>query len=286
MNVLQVPTSGFAGSQRQNVGKLKNSGIEVGLGATPISTAAWNWDLGLNLTTNHSKVIDLGGIPAFSVGGGGWVEEGYPVPALRTRWLENPDEIGEPRIIDNFIHGPTQPTLTLSPSTTVRVPGGIVLAARGEYRGGHYMRQGVTSGGVSRSGWMPVCWPWYSSPYEGAENGYAGPGPEHNHDLKAETPALYRAMCDPATGNSGYNVAPADYFVLRSVSAEIPVPFIFPARVSDAALSVSLNNAWYWFNEDWQILTPEVGGASDLIQTPDRGVPPAYSVNVALRVQL
>jgi len=284
-NVVQTPTTGFSGSQRRNVGELNNTGIELGLNLSPVRTADWSLDLGLNVTTNHSKVVDLGGTPPFSVGGG-WVEEGYPVPALRTRWLENPEEIGAPRIIANYIHGPTQPTLTWSPSVSLRIPGGVVLAATGEFRGGHYKSEGVTTGGVSRSGWMPVCWPWYVNPYEGAENGYAGPSAENSHALKAETPALYRALCNPATTNGGYTVAPADYFVVRSLSANVPVGFIFPRQLNQATLSVSLNNAFNWYNKEWRILTPEMGNTNSLVSNPGTGVPPTYSINIALRVQL
>lgn len=284
-NVVQTPTTGFAGSQRMNVGELNNRGIEFGLNVSPVRTADWALDLGVNVTTNHSEVIDLGGAPPFSVGGG-WVEEGYPVPALRTRWLENPNEIADPIIIPNYIHGPTQPTLTWSPSVSLRIPGGVVLAATGEFRGGHYKSEGVTTGGISRSAWMPVCWPWYLNPYEGAENGYAGPSPEQTHALSPDTPALYRALCNPATTNSGYTVSPADYFVLRSLSANIPVGFMFPSQLNQATLSVSLNNALNWYNKEWRILTPEMGNTNSLVSNPGTGVPPSYSINIALRVQL
>jgi hypothetical protein len=263
----------------------------------------------VNVTTNHSEVEDLGGIPPFSVGGGGWVEEGYPVPALRTRWVRNGDQvyknaagvesdpiqctaaaaIANPAIpcIDNFfIHGSTQPTLTWSPMTTLRGPGGVSLTGRGEFRGGHFMTQNVTSGGVQRSGWMDVCIPHYVNPYEGAWTNYAGPTAQNTFAFKPGTTALYRAMCNPSLANSGYNVTPADFFVLRSVAVDLPLGFAFPERISNASLNVSLNNAWYWFNDKWQILTPEVGGASSLVQTPDRGVPPTYSVNVSLRIQM
>jgi hypothetical protein len=291
------------------VGKLKNTGVELSVSGAPIRGATWGLDLGLNVTTNNSKVDDLGGIPPFSAGGAAWVQEGYPVPALRTRWVRNGDKVyknaagaeadpiqctaaaavADPSIpcIDNFfIHGPTQPTLTWSPTSTLRGPGGASLSARGEFRGGHFMTQNVTSGGVQRSGWMDVCIPWYVSPYEGSWTNYAGPTPQNNFAFKPGTPTLFRAMCNPSLANSGYNVAPADFFVLRSVALDVPLGFAFPDRISNATLNLSLNNAWYWFNDKWQILTPEVGGANSLVQTPDRGVPPTYSVNVSLRIQM
>jgi hypothetical protein len=133
---------------------------------------------------------------------------------------------------------------------------------------------------------MDVCMPYYNSPYEGSWNNYAGPTAANNFTFKPGTPTLFRAMCNPSLANSGYNVAPADFFVLRSIAVDVPLGFAFPDRITNASLNVSLNNSWYWFNDKWQILTPEVGTAGGLIQTPDRGVPPTYSVNIALRVQM
>jgi outer membrane receptor protein involved in Fe transport len=302
-NVQQIPTTGFAGTQRQNVGKLKNSGIELGVNGSPIRAENWGLDLGLNVTTNHSKVVDLGGIPPFTVGGSGWVEEGYPVPALRTRWVRNGEQVTGrdpiqctaaaavadptlPCIDNNYIHGPTQPTLNVGPSVSLRAPGGVNVSARGEFRGGHFMQEGVTAGGVSRSAWMSICWPYYVSPYEGSKTNYAGPTPQNNFTLKAETPSLYRAICSPALSNSGYTTTPADFFVLRSVSVQVPLDFAFPDRVSNASLSISLNNAWYKFNDQWRILTPEAGVSSALIQQPGLGAPPTYSWNFSLKAQL
>jgi len=90
----------------------------------------------------------------------------------------------------------------------------------------------------------------------------------------------------PSLANSGYNVTPAAFFVLRSVAADIPLGKVLPSRISNSSLNVSLNNGWYWFNDKWQLLTPEVGAANSLIQAPDRGTPPSYSVNISLRVQM
>lgn len=44
----------------KNVGELKNNGFELYVGAVPVDNANFSWDLGLNLSTNKTKVIDLG----------------------------------------------------------------------------------------------------------------------------------------------------------------------------------------------------------------------------------
>ena len=303
-NVAQVPSNGFRSSQRANIGELNNQGTELAIGISPIRRAEWGLDLGLNVATNKSEVIDLGGIPPFATGGG-WVETGQPVPAIRTRFVRNGEKPGTPiqctaaaavadpglPCIDlNHTYGPAQPTLTIGPSVTMRVPYGITLAARGEYRGGHYVTESnFTQGGVSRSAWMPACWPYYVNPYDGTRQtpAYAPPTPANTLVLKPDTPARFMAMCSVVLGHEGYSTIKADYFKLRNVSASIPVDFAFPDRVSNAVLTVSAINAWRWLNDEWLVGDPEMGldvnglTAGRASSQP----PPTYSLNASLRLQ-
>ena len=147
------------------------------------------------------------------------------------------------------------------------------------------MSDGVTSGGVSRSAWMPTCWPWYANPYEGKSNNYAGPSPQQTLALKPETPARWRAICTPSLSNGAYTNAPADYFVVRSVSAQVPVDFAFPDRISSALLTMSINNAWRWRNKDWIIMDPDMVTAEGLVNGSNTRTAPVWNANVSLRVQ-
>ncbi len=310
-NVAPIPTNGFSQAQRYNIGELNNSGLEVALNGAPIRGASFGWDVGVNVSTNHSKVIDLGGIPPFLTSGA-WVETGYPVGALRsdfvrngdkvamtaagavattipacesTAWKALPDFASRPCTENNHIYGPTQPTLTVAPTTTFRLPAGISLSATGEYRGGHFMSDGVTGGGVSRSAWMPTCWPYYVNPYEGSSNGYKGPAANQTLALKPDTPARWRAACTPALSKAGYTAAKADYFVLRSVSTQVPLDFITPDRVSSAMLTVSLNNAWRWKNKEWVVMDPDMATADGLVNGTNTRTAPVWNVNASLRLQ-
>ncbi len=51
-------TTGFS-SQAQNVGSLRNNGLEVQLDADIITTNDWKWSAGLNFAANRSKVLKL-----------------------------------------------------------------------------------------------------------------------------------------------------------------------------------------------------------------------------------
>ena len=284
-NVAQIPSNGFSGQQRQNIGELVSSGIELSLDGSPIRGADWGWDVGIDITTNHSEVTDIGGIPAFAVDGDVWVMEGQPAPVLRGRYVSNPDAIEDPVFVNNFVHGPTYPTLIWSPRTSIRAPGGITLSANGEFRGGHYTQErNFTSGGVGRGAWMPVCWDYYVNPYDGPTNNYARPGPEFTRALKPDTPALWRAICTPSTTRDSLTARKSDFFRLRNVSAQIPVNAVFPERISNAVLTVTVSNYWSWFNDQWVIGDPEQGFAEDYTFGPESLPPPTWNLNASLRV--
>jgi hypothetical protein len=128
--------------------------------------------------------------------------------------------------------GPDLPTKILSGFTSVRLPHGISVSARGEYRGGHYTT-GINPIAIGRSVRSPVCEPHYAN--------------TENVQLKPETPALWVARCTPSLA-TGYS-AKADYFKLRSVSATIPVDFAFPDRIQNATLTLALDNLYTWSRE-------------------------------------
>ncbi len=274
-NVTQIPSAGFLNSQLENVGELQNNGIELNVDATAVNGATFGWDLGVAVTTNHSKVLSLGGAPAFSLGSDAWIVEGQPVPVMRGDYIANPDAIAAPVVEHDHVFGPNQPTLTVMPSTTIRLPKGITLSARGEYRGGMYEGEELTQGSVSRSSQWPICWPYYQDP----GNSIA---------LKDNTPALWRARCTPKLVQGSYTIVKADFFKLRNVSLQLPVDFAFPDRVSNATLTLSLDNSYRWVNSDWLILDPEMQsnfGALDQVVQAGARVPSPISFHASLRIQ-
>ncbi|MDH6311325.1 TonB-linked SusC/RagA family outer membrane protein [Parabacteroides sp. PFB2-10] len=70
--ILSITTSAASGNLRQkvNAGEIKNSGIEVKLGGTPVLTKDFRWDLTLNWSKNKSEIVDLyPGIDSYTIGG-------------------------------------------------------------------------------------------------------------------------------------------------------------------------------------------------------------------------
>jgi TonB-linked SusC/RagA family outer membrane protein len=60
-------TSGY-NSALLNVGTLRDNGIELALGVTPIKSAKFSWDIDFNGTYNGSKVLSLGGQSQITLG--------------------------------------------------------------------------------------------------------------------------------------------------------------------------------------------------------------------------
>lgn len=61
--ILDVNISNATGfvSKLLNAGKIKNSGVEIQLTATPVKTDKFTWDIGLNWAKNNNKVVSLDG---------------------------------------------------------------------------------------------------------------------------------------------------------------------------------------------------------------------------------
>ena len=272
--VLQVPSNGFQTSQLENIGELKNEGFEISVNTTPFVSADYEWNLGLNVSTNNSEVLSAD--TEFGAGQGTWILTGEPVPVVRNHAVVNPDEIADPVIEQNQVYGPNFPTLNIGPNTSIRLPGGIYISAAGEFKGGHYLRDSnVHPGGISRGAKMPLCWPYYE---DKANN--------TNITLLDSTPALWRARCTPTLIRRIGLVWDADFFRLRSLSAQVPVDFVFPERISSALLTLALNNSYTWKRMPY--LDPEMRGnqgGRDLAQAIAARNPTPISFRASLRIQ-
>jgi hypothetical protein len=277
------PSDGGWNNQLQNVGKLQSSGIELSLDGTVLETPSFGWDLGLIVYTNKSKILDLGEAPSFSVGGQGWIVEGQPAPVIRALTVTNPDEFANPNYDvngdgvvdrnDEVFWGPSQPTLTLTPSTEVRLPYGLRLSARGEFMGGHYIYDANTYGQISRG---EALWPSCIRIQQWAKDGRL-----------AEITAYERNRCIQTYARSGTPILRGDFFKLRSVSAIVPLSFW--SGVTSPTLTISARNVYKGVNSDWWVLEPEIGcndGAGCLVLSQQEHIPPPATFTLSLRFGL
>jgi len=97
LGIALPPSSGFSSSQRRNVGKILNRGIEVSINSTLVDASSFRWSAGVNYEWSHNEILDLGdtaipdSLPVYTSTGGdtpaswnyfnslGNYREGYPV---------------------------------------------------------------------------------------------------------------------------------------------------------------------------------------------------------------
>lgn len=298
-SVRQIPSLGFLGSQLDNVGEIQNKGIEANLNATILNMYDLGWDLTFNAYTNRSKVLSLGGAPAFGIGSFGWivdsaaaaemeirdskgnpVTEGLPVPAIVTRCARHDDgsiayysdtKTDDPTYDLNCYHGPNLPTLTLGVGTTLRLPKGITLSARGEYQGGHFMYDGAAWNAIRRSVKWPSCFPAYELMIAGDT---------------ASLSTYQKAACIVSNARADYMVYPADFFKVRDVTLRLPISFLVPGGRT-ASLTLSGRNVWRWRNKDMPLFDPEMMGNEGMnasVRSILEHVPPPATYTASVRV--
>jgi hypothetical protein len=122
----------------------------------------------------------------------------------------------------------TLPPHTVSANTTVRLPAGISLSARGEFRGGNWAS--INPIAIDRSVRSPACLPYYAN--------------QQDVTLRVDTPATWVHRCSPSLTRI-YN-GKGDYFKMRSITATLPMDFAFPDRFRNATLTMTLGNIYTW----------------------------------------
>jgi hypothetical protein len=281
---VRIPSSaGFATAQQENVGTIQNKGIELNVNAALIDKSSWGFDLGMNLYTNESEVLDLGGAVPFAAGNG-WVEEGLPVMVLRGvefvngHMLQDPIRCTDPDYVAgnacfnvDVPLGPQQPTLVLGLSPVLRLPKGIRLSARGEYLGGHYIQDGPTNEGVNRG----IRWPTCADYYELTDN-----------DRGNEATAERRYFCDSRFYLRGTSRWKADFAKLRDVTLQVPLGGLIP-RTANSTLTLSAQNWYRWRNDEFPIFDPEMvsnTGFGDQNSAITEHIPPTASFVASVRV--
>ena len=287
--VRQPASNGGWPAQLENVGEISNKGIELTINTAVFEGDSWAWDLGGSYSTNNSMVGLPAEVPEFSTGGG-WIIDGQPAPVMRGECVTNPDAIAEPQIDTDCIIGPNAPTDIIGLNTTLTLPAGLRLSARGEYQGGHFVPAGVAQNAVRRS----VVWAGCNDVYV-----IAGEAP-----LRATSPgrdqltALQRAKCDPGLSDGDFWTESADFFKIRELSLQAPLPASWVPGSSGATLTVAGRNIFRWTNDAWTHFDPEMGGNNDnnpisrdgassgafLVTSISEHIPAPATWTVALRV--
>ena len=273
-NVAQTPSNGFLGSQLENVGELRNSGLELAVNGTVIQQPNFGWDLGGSISTNHSEIIDVGTATSASI------VVGQPAPVVVGTRIVNADAFEDPEIELNHYFGPNLPTLTLGVNTSLDLPAGFRLSARGEYQGGHFLSDAASSAMVNRGAGAAQC----DAAYEHVPfNAYGSASPEALSNVRAKD----RARCYAANLQGNMWIHPADFFKLRDVTLQAPLSSLIPG-VRSAILTFSLRNAFRWTNSEFTAFDPEMNASRDGVRALTSGItettPPPARFTTSVRI--
>ena len=226
-SVRSIPSLGFLNNSLRNVGAMQKAGVELALNHEIIKRDKFGLNAGLNISTNNSKVLTLGGAPSFAVGNSGWVVVGKPAPVVRGKIIRNADARGvAPDTASNYDFGPSQPTKIIGGNISVRGWKNISLSVRGEYQGGAYIEEGASFNALSRSVLWPTCFDAYKN-------------------IAASQPITARETltCIPANVRSDMFIFKADFFKIRDVSLTVPLGKLIP-RTASSTFVFSAQNAF------------------------------------------
>lgn len=227
--VPSVPSEGFLASQVQNVGEVKNSGVEADLDLTVLRMSDVQWDMKFGFAKENSEAVDLGNTDEITVAyfARTYIKEGYPVPGVFGAKITNPDEVADPEYEEDHYFGPSYPDKTLSLGTTVRIKDNLVLDALGEFKYGGYMLNATAYQNGRRGVWPPC------------------------YDLQQQDPssltASERAKCALNSGDVDprydHWIESTDFFKLRHISLtyNFPEKLLF-GGVQSASLKLAARN--------------------------------------------
>lgn len=143
-NVPTLPSSGQNNSYLANIGKIRNRGIEMYIGANIIDNEEWGLSMRASLNTNSNKVISTAGIAPFAIGGFSSrtivtvVEEGKSVGFLRgTATILNDDNTVKETLYNQDL-GRTIPTWYGNFSISARWRK-LNFTLMGDYQSGAYV---------------------------------------------------------------------------------------------------------------------------------------------------
>lgn len=225
-----------------NVGDIRNKGMEVSLGLTPIKSNDFSWDLNLAWTINRTKVIELAnGQDEVNLSTGGnagiYAIKGEEFPILKAtaymrddqgRIIINPDN-GNPYITNNFVNfGRVTPNYTLALNTNFKYKN-FGLYAVLDYRNGGVIYSGAMQS-MAFSGQLEQ-----SAEFDRTQGGYIIP-----NSVYMNTAGQYVANTSIKSGGESYGDVP-DYY--GSVYSKVGENFIMSGtafRVRELGVSYAL----------------------------------------------
>jgi TonB-linked SusC/RagA family outer membrane protein len=295
--VQQIPSTGFVGTQLENVGELENTGFETALNVGIIRTNSFDWDLGIRYGSNRSRVVDMGGLediyvswrqrirPCTNPDGTPSAEAERqltyrdkvecPVPGYWHQYVVNDTApgntaLGTLPVMEERYFGPSYPTSTWGFTTNFRIGRWLTLDAVGEAQLGHFLSSGVAYQNARRAVW-PEC--------RAQQAAYDADGTDG-------LTAWDTALCIRNYTTYGMWIRPADFFKLRTLSAS----FFLPSKIipGSRAVTLLLQGRNLLTVSDFPGVDPEAseGGSSEVLWRQEYyNLPPYRSFIVSLKIE-
>jgi hypothetical protein len=274
------PSFGLTGARLDNLGRVRNSGIEVGLDARVFNIDRNQAALNLRIatTTLNNEVLDIGGVNDILQGRGDQRHRvGFPAGAFfQDRYVyedKNGDgkldpraASGEIRIVRDSVNGQpipnyigaALPTLSNALSADLTLFRFITISSLFEHRGGHYQLDFTTE---FRCRTMV---------------GFNDRGCEFTSDPDASLENQARYIGSAFLGTRWGYIYPADFIKWREVSVSIGVPerFQHVRGLRGASLTLAGRNLATW--TDYPGLDPEIveAGQQNFMQNEFNTQPP------------
>jgi outer membrane receptor protein involved in Fe transport len=274
---VQYPASlGNPNDQLENVGELKNAGVEALLEAGFLRLPKVDWRGRLSYTAINSEAVHLGA-GSIDIGDRTEVREGYPVPSFFGARILNPDAFADPILTDSAVFlGATFPDKIIGVGSTLTLWGRLTLDALGEFQRGGSNINYIGYQNALRGVWR-ACIPIQRKLVAAAQG-----DPTALDDVTARDRA--RCAIDRTQQNSEFWIEPTDFFKLRYVSLTYAIPPRFLRGMTNASVTVAGRNLLTV--TDYSGLDPESADLADntFARREYYQLPAMRSFTVSLRV--
>lgn len=241
--LFQVPRQPVTGqgTQQENVGEIRNTGIEVAATFQLLNLRNVAWSAGGSFQWVNNRVTDMGGVADFSVDGQKWVTEGQPIGSWR---LTTPIDTNNDTLPDaserRFTGDVSVPNKSGGLNTTVSIGSNLTISALADWAGGHHV---FDFGSV---------WATFNRIYRrelvrcGLEDG-AEVGCDYEFPVQYNADGTRRGKYSQSAARSAF-LYDGDYFKLREVSVRYVLPDDIAGRVrlNRATVYGSAQNLWIW----------------------------------------
>jgi TonB-dependent starch-binding outer membrane protein SusC len=254
IQVRYSPSLGFLNRQLENVGELKNTGIEVLLEGSILELANVGLRARVNYTSINSEATNLGGQPEIAIGDATVVRVGFPVPSFFGSRITNPNAFAEPILSSQPEYlGSTFPDKILGLSSTLSLWRRLKLDALGEFQRGGSNINYIGYQNALRGVWYD-CIPIQRKLVAATQGNAAA-----LNDVTARDRG--RCAIDALKRNTNFWIEPTDFFKLRYVSATYTIPTRWIPGARAASFTVSGRNLYT--STDYSGLDPESADLAD-----------------------